>query len=59
MIPTIKETSFVYNKKEPTEVYNFVDELQHHEDLFGPFESFSKINKLRFMELNRVEQRIK
>lgn len=37
MLPNFKANSFIYNKKEPTEVYNFVDELQNYEDRFGPF----------------------
>lgn len=54
MAISIERDSLIFTKEDPKEVYNFVDELNTYEEKFGPFKSFSKINKLRFAELNRI-----
>ncbi len=55
----MKNQFFIFTKKEPTEVYNFINELVPYEEKYGNFISFSKINKLRFLELNKVERNLK
>lgn len=55
----IKNDYLVFNKEDPKEVYNFTNELDTFEDKFGSFESFSKINKLRHLELNLIEKKLK
>lgn len=41
------------------EVSNFVIDLNQFEQRYGDFISLSKVNKLKFLELNRVEQNLK
>jgi hypothetical protein len=59
MIPTIRNEFCVFTKKDPTEVYNFLEQLAPFEEKFGNFLSFSKINKQRFLELTKVEKKLK
>lgn len=55
----IKNDYLVFTKEDPKEVYNFTNELTTFEEKFGPFQSFSKINKLRHLELNMLEKTLK
>jgi hypothetical protein len=58
-VPRLKNKFFVFTKKDPVEVSNFVIDLNQFEQRYGDFISLSKVNKLKFLELNRVEQNFK
>lgn len=48
MVFSVQNDYCIFTKDDPAEVYNFTAELDTYEEKFGTFQSFSKINKLRF-----------